>query len=147
MTAANDLKGVVAFLLADAGVAALVGNHVYGGELPQTEAALMPRGAIVVNDAGMGSGGGSFRFMNTGYLPIGINTKDLRCYGATPEAAKAVWLACREALKGIGLQGRVIAGGCLIYSVSLAGPIGLREPEVLWPLVWSTINVMAAETA
>jgi hypothetical protein len=49
---ADPIAGLVALLLADAGVAALAGVRVFGGELPKAEAQFMPRAALVVAPSG-----------------------------------------------------------------------------------------------
>lgn len=149
----DELAAVVAYLRANANVAALVGVRVFGDELPANHASLMPRKCIVVNDAGFGSGGGALGMGNNSYMPLGNSTKDLRCYGETFEEARKVWGAAAGALKELGLVGgRVVitlAGGVrvMLYSASPAAPATTREPSVDWPLTFGTFNLTAAENA
>lgn len=50
MSAPNHINGIVAFLRADAAVAARVGTRVYGPDgVPKSQNASMPRQAIVVS--------------------------------------------------------------------------------------------------
>lgn len=148
----DDIAAVRKYLADDAGVAALCGTRVYADELDAVEAAPMPRACVVVNDSGLGSGGGALGMTNNSYLPISTSTKDLRCYGATYAQSRAVWNACARALKDIGLNGRllvVLADGTRIRldSATPAAPATMREPTVDWPITFSTFNLTAAEHA
>lgn len=148
----DELAAVRKYLADDADVAALCSTRVYADELPRDQAALMPRTAVVINDTGLGSGGGALGLANNSYLPLSTSTKDLRCYGATFAEARAVWNACARALKDIGLHGRVVVdlgGGArvMLYDATPAAPATMREPTVEWPLSFSTFNLTAAENA
>lgn len=148
----DELAAVVKFLRQDAGVAALVGTRVFADELPASLAASMPIKAIVVNDAGFGSGGGALGMSNNSYMPWANTTKDMRCYGETYAEARKVWNAAAGALKDLGLSGREvidIGGGIrvMLYSATPAAPATMREPEVDWPLTFGTFNLEAAENA
>ncbi len=149
---ADELAGVVAYLAADAAVIALCGTRVFGDELPDEEAVSMPRAAVVVNDGGLGSGGGALGLANNSYMPFGTSTKDLRCYGATFAQSRAVWNACARALKNLGLAGRTVvtlsdSTSVVLYDATPAAPATTREPEVDWPLTFGTFNLTAAENA
>lgn len=149
----DDLAALVAYLRTDAQIIALCGTRVFADELPSEEAALMPRAAIVVNDAGLGSGGGALGMLNASNIPVNQTTKDLRCYGATFEEARKVWGVAAGALKELGQVGgrRVItladpgSTRVMLYSATPGAPATTREPEVDWPLTFGTFNLMAAE--
>lgn len=152
----DDIAAVRAYLLADAQIAALVGTRVFCDELPDEEAASMPRPAIVINDSGLGSGGGALGMTNESNIPIGITTKDLRCYGATFVEARRVWGLAAGALKELGqTTGRVVIAltdaygthSVMLYSATPAAPSTTREPDVDWPLTFGTFNLMAAENS
>jgi hypothetical protein len=91
------VKAVRDFLLADAGVQAILSPtaadvRVFGIELPQAEAAEMPRKAIVIKRiSGAGGLGGRLQ-LESGYL-------DLVCYGETPLEASRLRGAVRDALR------------------------------------------------
>lgn len=150
---ADELAAVVAYLRAHAGVAALAGTRVYATELPADQAAQMPRTAVLVNDAGLGSGGGAMGMMNRSNLPFGQSTKDLRCYGATAFESRRLWNVVAGALKDLGQSagGYRVAiptqGTVRLISATPAAPAQMREPEVDWPVTFSTFNLAAIDTA
>lgn len=147
----DELAAVRQYLASNAQVAALCGSHIYADELPKGLAATMPIKAIVINDAGLGAGGGAIGMTNNSYMPVSNTTKDLRCYGETFAEARKVWGAAAGALKDLGLNGREVIdiGGVrvMLYSASPAAPASTREPEVDWPLTFGTFNLTAAENA
>lgn len=152
MVAVDELAGVVAFLRADADVAALCGTRVWGTEMPDTEAAALQaainagtqHGCIVVNDTGLGSGGGALGMANASYIPVSATTKDLRAYDSTPYRAKAVYMAAFNALKNMR---RLTRAGALLYSAVPTAAAQMREPAVDWPVAFGTFNLLAAEVA
>ncbi len=139
MAIPNPIVAIVTFLKADATLAALVGTKVFGAELPNTETENMPQLCVVVSPAG-GSGPGSNS--NLSFMSLRL---DLKCYGTTPLTAWSVYLAVRDALKG--LEGSV-KDTVLLYDASIeGGPINLRDADLEWPLVLGTFNLRVSETA
>lgn len=145
----DELAAVRLYLLSIPEVTALVGTRVFADELPGSLADEMPLAAIVINDAGLGSGGGALNMSNNSYMPVTNSTKDLRCYGQTFAQARRVWGVAAGALKDLGLHGReeidVDGVGVLLYSATPAAPATMREPQVDWPLTFGTFNLLAAE--
>ena len=85
--AADPIAGLVALLAADAGVAALAGARVFGGEIPPEETGSMPRTALVVAPSGgISLTGGS-------YVEHDTSRVDLFGYGATQREASKVLAA------------------------------------------------------
>jgi hypothetical protein len=121
-----DLEaGIRAFLLAQASVTALVETRVFAGELPEDEAAPMPRKALLVRL----SGGVS----TTGESKLQHDTQrfDLFAFGETPFEAGRTLAAAALALRG--LETGTFAG-CRIFWVNSAGGRSQgREPGTEWP--------------
>lgn len=131
--------GLVAFLKADAAVAAASGGRVFGGELPPEEAAHMPRAALVIR----ASGGVSL----TGESYLGHDTQrvDIFAFGPTPRAAAALLRTAALALRQLR---RGVFGGVLIHWANAAsGTISGREPETDWPRAFQSFQVMHGLTA
>ena len=126
-----------AIVLADAGVAALVGARVFGDELPDLEAPNMPRYACVLSPAGGPP--------DHSYVPISRQSIDVRAYGPTPLGAKKLHLAVHNVLKNLR---RSVSLGTLIHSLTVeSGPYALREPEAgaEWPLVFASYGLLVSE--
>ncbi len=134
MTPADLEGGLVAFLKADTVTAAATEGRIFGGELPEAEAASMPRTAIVLR----ASGGASL----TGESKLEHDTQrvDVFAFGATPRAATAVMRAAALALRRLE---RSVHAGCLIHWVNAAsGSIAGREPVTEWPRQFQSFQVM-----
>lgn len=140
MATTDEMTSLIAFLRADAGVAALVGARVYE-ELPASEAANMPRKAVVIASAGLGSQ----MLTNRSWSRVTSSTKDVRCYGETLYQARLVYNAVNDAL--IVLRRRILSGVLVYGAFRTNGPQGLREATVNWPLVFASYDVAAAEVA
>ena len=135
----DPLLALRAIVAADADVAALAGTRIFAAELPDSEAAQMPRAAAVI----AASGGPP----DTGYAPLTHRRIDLRTYGVTPLGAMKLHLAVHRLLKSMR---RTPSLGVLVHSASLdAGPVAMREPEVgaEWPFVFASYEVLASEEA
>lgn len=125
MSAADPVAALVAYLKADAGLAALLGAQVFGGELPAGEAISMPRKALVVKPSGGTSlTAGSFAEHDTGRF-------DLFGFGETPHEAARVADAGALAMKR--LRRGVWAGTLLHWARSAGGASSGREPGTEWP--------------
>lgn len=146
MSVPDPIAAVVAFLAADADVAALVGTttirgalvaRVFGAAIPAEEAAQMPRPAIAVSAAGGVAVGG--------YVRLQRPRIDVKCYGRTHHEAMAVHLAAYAALRY--LYRRAQGAAFLHNAVLVGGPLELVDPHTDWPLVSSTWNVLASDLA
>ena len=135
----DPLLALRALIAADAEVAALAGTRVFAAELPDSEAAQMPRAAAVI----AASGGPP----DLGYAPLAHRRIDVRTYGKTPLGAMQLHLAVHAVLKNIR---RTPSLTVLVHSASLdAGPVAMREPEVgaEWPFVFASYEVFVSEEA
>lgn len=132
----DPIYGLVGYLAADAGVSALVGTRVFGGELPRSENGSMPRQAVVVQPAGGG-------IMGLAYQDYGDFRVDVSCYGATPLDAWALYLAVHSALKS--LRREVSHSALLHWARPSSKGLSGRDTDTDWPLVISSWQVFAAE--
>ena len=135
----DPLLALRALVAANADVAALAGTRVFAAELPDSEAAAMPRAAAVI----AASGGPP----DAGYAPLAHRRIDVRTYGKTPLGAMKLHLAVHAVLKNLR---RTPSLSVLLHSVALdAGPVAMREPEVgaEWPFVFASYAVLASERA
>lgn len=143
MAIPDPIQAIVAFLQADAQVAALAGTRVFSVELPAPEAAFMPRGAVVI------TGSGSARMVRglgtSDFIPAGNRRIDVRCYGATTYDATALDLAVYEALKHMN---RVVVGNAMLYTATIESTgINMRDADGKWPLSLSVYVVTVSEIA
>jgi hypothetical protein len=136
------ILAVVAYLKADAGVIALfadpvAGPRVFGAELPQSEAAAMPRKAIVVKRvSGSGGLGGNLE-LEAGYL-------DLVSYGMTPAEAAQVRGVVRTALRNCN---RIVSAQTLLHSFEpSSAPVQDRDHNTNWPFVVEPWQFLASES-
>jgi hypothetical protein len=136
---ADPVGALMAFLAADAGVAALVdAAHVYGGGIEQDDTPGMPFAAVVVNPSG-GYGGGE------GFNEFGRNRIDTICHGSTLSESWQVYLAVHAALKHLS---REVVDGVLLHSAEplSKGALG-TDPETQWPTTLASWRVLSAEIA
>lgn len=139
MTAADPLGALRAFLLADAGVVALVADRVRCLALRDSDEEAMPAAAIVLKPAGgPGSPGG-------GYQQFGKTRVDVTCYGRTLDESYDLYLTVMPLLKQLQ---RVKAQNVLLHSAELEskGSTALH-PVTQWPTTYSSWLVTAAEIA
>lgn len=130
---ADPVLAVVAILLADADVAARVSARGFGGELPASETAMMPRPCFVVR----ASGGPSLT--EGSYARADTQRVDLFAYAETAQAAGA--LADLIALKLRQVR-RQVAEGTLVHWVKSAGGYASgREPVTEWPRAFRSFQV------
>ncbi|WP_048648949.1 tail completion protein gp17 [Nitratireductor soli] len=136
MDEADIITATVTLLKSDAAVTALCADRVFGDELPNDEAAAMPRAAIVVRASGGTSiAAGSFIQHDTQRL-------DLVAYGATKFDADALRRAARRVLTA--LRRRVI-GNVLIHWIESAGGFSSgRDRDGAWPYAFQSFQVFHA---
>jgi hypothetical protein len=135
------------YLRQDAGVAALVGENVFAGELPRRlTKSWTPdyaQAAVVVE----ADGGASFGFSASSWAHVGGRGLRTRCFGPTNAKAEAVDAAVRWALKELRPPWRASDGTIVKHVQMGAGPNGsLREPGSDWIFVLSGYQVTLAET-
>lgn len=135
MSEMADLEGgLVAFLRADAFVAAIAQGRGFGGELPETETASMPRHAFVVK----ASGGVSLT--GESFLDHDTQRVDVFAFGPTPREAARLMRAIFYALRSLR---RSVHAGCLLHWANPAsGSIAGREPVTEWPRQFQSFQVM-----
>ena len=134
---ADVITALVAFLKADAGVAALAATRVFGGELPADQAAAMPRKALVV-----AASGGANLTAGT-YVEHASQRFDVFAYGKTPFEAERLRRAAGDALKAMRRQ---VVASTLIHWVEAAGGWSAqRDPDAAWPAAFQSFQVFFAE--
>lgn len=135
MPEAADLEGGLrAFLLADVVTNAVTGGRIFGGELPATETASMPRPAIVIKASG------GVQLLGESYVEHDTQRVDLFAFGATPAIAALVMRTAALALRNLT---RSVHAGCLIHWANSAGGSNAgREPVTEWPRQFQSFQVM-----
>jgi hypothetical protein len=134
-----DVTGALrTFLLADAGVSALVGSQVYAGSLPREIQGLSdPPKAVVLRRAG----GGVLGSVNN----FGDKRIDIDAYGTNEKEASDIYDAAHLALKGMGTT---VVGQVLIHwAIPTADGTSGHDPQTTWPVCVGTFQVLAAEVA
>lgn len=121
--AVPDPNAMIRTHLADlSAVTAKVDTRIFGSQLPAAQAASMPRAAIVVIDAG-GPG--------TVWDRTITHRLDIRCYGATPLAARELaWIVYTELA---WLSRRTIGTGKLYALEPQMTPLPQVDPDTNWP--------------
>lgn len=122
---ADVIGAIVALLAADAGVAALVENRVFGGELPDDETQHMPRRALVVQPSG------GVALTAGSYAEVSSPRIDITAYGATHLEADQLRGAAEIVL--IRVRRQVSARVLIHWVESAGGPFGARDPNFAWP--------------
>lgn len=133
----DAVTAVIEWLADDAALDPLE-DAIFGFELPGTEAASMPKPALVVSDAG--------GFANDLAEVVDRARVDIRHYGRTLDEAKAIAVLVRARMRALR---RFVAsnGLVLLPAVRSGGYIPLREPIGDWPLVLRSYLVLYAEEA
>lgn len=133
---ADPIAALVALLQADADIAALVDQRVFGGELPAAETQFMPRGAIVLDLSG------GVSIMGRSYVEADTQRFDLTAWGATP--AQAALIAATAAL-ALRRARRAVWAGTLIHWVQDAGGSQSgRDSDTQWPFSARSFQVLHA---
>ncbi len=130
------IAALVAVLKADGAVAALVGTRVFGIELPASEAADMPRQAVVLSPSGGSSlAAGSFIEHDTQRV-------DAFCYGETLFIAETLRRAVSDAFRALR---RGKTGTTLIHWVKPAGGwTSQRDTDADWPRAFQSFQAYFA---
>lgn len=126
----DTLAELTTLLLADDAVAALVGEHVHGGELPPEFNGDTPPASVVLSPAG-GPG-------RRGALKLRRTRIDTTCYGPTLEITWAIHAAVREALENAPRSQTL-----LNIKVSSDGALA-RDRWTQWPTCYASYLVLAA---
>lgn len=136
MAQADIIGAIVERLKAAEEIVALVGDRVYGGEMPPEETAAMPRGAVVIRPSGGSSlTAGSFSKHDTQRF-------DVLSYGATPAEANRLARFSRAALIAIR---RSVVAGCLIHWIEQAGGFTAgRDRDAAWPVAFQSFQAFHA---
>lgn len=138
MPPADVVAAVVAFLNADAAVAARTQGRVYGGELPRDQNVSMPQPAVVLRPAGGGA-------LGRAYQQFGDQRIDAYSYGATVRDAWLLHLDVRAALKQMRRQ--TLAGTVLHWArISSDGTTAI-DPVTQWPCATASYQVLAGDLA
>lgn len=133
-TVADPIGAVVAMLSAHAPLAFALGGRVFGGELPATEAASMPRKALVVRPSGgVSLTGNTFAEVDTQRI-------DLFAYGETPREAD--WVMKVAGLHLRRMRPGVWAGTMLHSCNSASGASSGREPGTEWPREFRSFQLL-----
>lgn len=133
---ADLIAGLRAILLADASIEATTDGRVFGGELPDDEAASMPRAAIVLAEAG------GTALMADSYVEVETQRVDLFAFGATPAEANALARAAALILRRVR---RGIYAGVVIHWVKPGGgALQARERDLEWPFAFQSFQVLHA---
>lgn len=131
---ADIVTAIVDLLKADAGVAALCGERVFGGELPPDEAGSMPRRAIVIQP----SGGAPYQ--PAGRVKAEAQRLDVVAYGATIAEAAVLRDAARRVLV---MTVRLLVSGVLVHWVQSAGGFLIgRDRDGQWPFAFQSFQAL-----
>ncbi|MDF1778736.1 MAG: DUF3168 domain-containing protein [Rhizobiaceae bacterium] len=139
MSTPDMIGALVALLKADSDVAALVSTRVFGLELPEAQAANMPRQGVIVRPSG---GAGGFG----GYVEATAERIDAISWGRTPYQADRLSMAVMLAFLRSRRQVRTVdSTGVLIHSIEAAGGrLATRDTETNWPAMTQAFQVTYA---
>lgn len=132
MTLPDPIGDLRTLLLNDGGVTAIT-ELIYGDELPEDQASIMPTNAVVLTRAG---GLGRLKQMLTRTIRV-----DTTCYGATLYDSGALHDAVREALENLTRP-----TGC-VKSVEMASEaVNGRDTVKQWPICYASYTVLTTVT-
>lgn len=136
MTVPDPLTLVRTYLLTVSAVTTIASTRIYGESIPAGDAVSMPRACVVLASAG----GPATEWLRT------IDSRiDVRCYGATPLAARTLAWAVYDAMAW--LTKRTISTGKLYKAEPELAPIALIDPDTDWPYaVMSLLVTTSRET-
>ena len=130
------MTALITYLGDQAAIAALVSARIYGGELPESEVANMPRKLIVLRYAGGNEESRTARIQK--------QRVDILSYGEDYFEAGRVDRAVADAL--IAIQ-RTESENTLLHAAGYAGSFQLKEPDTGWRYLARTATITAGETA
>jgi hypothetical protein len=132
----DPMGSLILELRADTDVTNLVGTRVRGFEpAPGDEQAADSYRAFIVISA--------LSVPPHPRVPVTFAEYGIRCYGATPQNAFAVWGAAVKALHQVGP--RTKSNGLLVYkSIVLTGGTQDRDPDTQQPVVTGSIRLTAS---
>lgn len=131
---ADIITAIVELLKADAGVAALCGERVFGGELPPDEPQSMPRHAIVVQPSG------GVAFHPAGRVKAEAQRLDIIAYGPTIFDAVTLRQAVAPVLT---MTVRLMVADVLIHwSQSAGGFLIGRDRDGQWPYAFQSFQTL-----
>jgi hypothetical protein len=134
--AADPVGALVAAMLADSDVAAMVTTRGFGGELPPGETAAMPRAAFVIRASG------GVPLLGGSYVEAEAQRVDVYAYGKTQRQASQ--LADLLGLKLRRIQRKIVSGTLIHWVNSAGGYSSGRDPETDWPRAWRSFQVFFA---
>lgn len=136
MAVPDPLTLVRTYLLTVSAVTTLTSTRIYGETIPAADATSMPRACVVLSSAGGPA---------TDWLRTLESRLDVRCYGATPLAARTLAWTVYDALAW--LTKRTISTGKLYKAEPELAPLSLVDPDTDWPYaVMSLLVTTSRET-
>lgn len=118
-------------------ISAMVGDRIYGAELPAAIQTAMPTSAVVCNAVPSGAGVGI-----ADYLHVKVSRVDIRVYSGTPAAASRIAAAIDLHLHNVR------AGKYGLYLVHwthrVSGPNTYRAAPGDWPVCVYTVDIQHA---
>lgn len=131
------IEGIRAILLADPTVSTQTAGRVFDNEFPVSYDTSMPQRSVIIR-----ASGGSNQY-GQGTLQLRDRRFHTITYGETAHLASVVDTAVSDCLK---LFTPGIWAHTYIHWVKLAvGPVSMRDPDLLWPYLTSSYNVLASE--
>ena len=148
MAQADPIAALVAYLRADSTLAALLGTvtatgvpatvPVFGGSVPRSLVAVMPRSMVILNAAGGG-------LMGLEGQTWGDRRVDVDCYGSTEHAAWDVYLEVERALEALSHE---VHGDTLLkWAKASSRGFAAKDPDTDWDDVLSSWQVLAGKEA
>lgn len=133
----DPIASLVALVRGFHQITSVVGERIYGIELPRSAAQDRISASIVIKPAGGTSTIGGYRNQETGRF-------DFICFGATPQEAYALSSLLWRLLKKVRRQ-LIEVGGYdrMIFSIDAAGgQISARDRDTQWPLTTQAFTVL-----
>lgn len=131
MSIPDPIAEIVALVAADADVAAICADNVFGGGIPISVKEQMPQAAVVVT----ASGGPGRR----GYTRYRETRVDTTCYGQTLKESWDLHLAVREVLENLRRS------GSLFWARTITDGTNAIERTEQWPTCFAGYLVMSAD--
>jgi len=131
-----DIAALIAYLSQNTDIVTDTAGRIYGNEMPNEQAAFMPRGLIVINSAGTAR-------MTRDRLNLGHKIFDVRCYHSSMYLSSMLFLSVAKHLKNLQRQ---LINGVLLYDASqITGRFTAREPDTEWPVSYGSFEVTISE--